>query len=615
MISKLFLFRLASRLASLLAIAESLRIETFFLTVNQHGPDITVVDDDRIGSDHDVSMEEAIALNSSASNEFIVDENSDDEETQDVLYERANEADDFHIDDLIPQPKVNEAKLLDMLDKVQKENQILMNLFEKKSAFSIYKSQQGATNTSSWLTDERRDHLDKLLGEKFSDHRDEIERQTILANPMHRDFYLLLTRKLYCMINSCENLSTGMVSSGNKELVQKYKSSMLRHTSKQSRDTAMTAIGIVVSTALTAVKESIPGVKIVAEPLHAMFNVIVSVQGKRDQYLAVARVADFANAASILQAGNSNALQSTIENFARLMIRARASLPSFPFTEKQDKFGRIRQYMVNMLADSGNTPIKEQASLAADCAVAHIMMPSKGSILNDILNGDNRDANLSEALAAAMLNISIDEIRLIDRFSMECADISEIQIVDYPTNNNATFVLQPSSDDESDADLDFNVGHRKGIIDVDSNYGDCSRPIPSTSANVEHLEDKVGILERKIEGLSNVQRSFQSKLKKEDANSSAGDGLMYADFREQYKDDVNMLKRRSVDCDERVSFHASEIAILKEQVQLLQKQLSESTIASSLSSQPISASTERTKSGKIFERKRWISRRRDPKDP
>ena len=57
----------------------------------------------------------------------------------------------------------------------------------------------------------------------------------------------------------------------------------------------------------------------------------------------------------------------------------------------------------------------------------------------------------------------------------------------------------------------------------------------------EQLEGKVVDLERKIEGLNKMQNSLNSTFKKEDA-ASAGDGIVYADFRDQYKDDVNMLK-------------------------------------------------------------------------
>jgi hypothetical protein len=540
-----------------------------------------------------------------------VNSDDDDEDVQVESNEHANGVENFHRNDLESQPKLSEAKLLEMMDKLQKENQKLMNLFEKHSSLNADKKEQGTIQTSSLLTDEKQELLDELLDEKFSHHRDNLERQAIMSNPTHREFYLLLTRKLYCMINSCENLSTGMVTSENKEIVRTFKSNMLRNKSTQIRDTAMAGIGFVVNTAVTVAKESIPGVKFVAEPMHAMFNVIVSLKNKRDQYLAVARVADFANAASILQAGNSKALQSTIETFARLMIRARSNLPSFPFTEKQDKFGRMKQYMVNLLADDDNTPLKEQASLAADCALAHIMMPSNESILDDILNGSRCDVNLAEALASATLNISIDEVRNLNPFSSEDMNTSANKNMDKASKNVTAFVVQPSSDDEDDDVFDFE-GYSSEMVDANSYRGVSNRPISSASVDVEQLEDKVAVLERKLEGLSKVQNSVNSKLKKEDSNS-AGDGLMYADFREQYKDDVNMLKRQSIDCDERVSFHASEIAILKEQVQILQKQLSESAVTPP--TQPLPTPKERAKSEKTSDRKRWISRRRDPKDP
>lgn len=544
-----------------------------------------------------------------------MDINQDDNESMNELNDHADEVDDAVLLDMETPTKLNEAKLLEMMDILQKENQKLMHLFERNSALNMSVSQQGTTNSSSWLNDERQELLNQMLGEKFSDHRDEQERQAILANPSNRDFYLLLTRKLYCMINSCENLSSGLVSSGNGTVTSK----MLLDRTNPIRASAVAGIGAVVGTALKIVKEAVPGVKLVAEPIHSMFHVIVTLKNKRDQYLAVARVADFANVASILESGNSKALQSTIEKFARMMIRARSSLPSFPFTEKQDKFGRMKQYMLNMLADSGNTPVKEQASFAADCAVAHIMMPSKGSILNEILNGNEFETSLPEALAAAVLNVSIDQVRNLDPISHKSSDIMDMAGTNLvkanandPLSNVATFTVHHASDDEDDNELDFS-GYSNDVFHhlPNDNYV-ARRMVPTNSVDVEQLEDKVADLERKIESLNKVQNSFTSKMKKEDTNS-AGDGLMYADFREQYKDDVHMLKRQAVDCDERVSFHASEIAILKEQVQMLQKQLSESAVTSSTQQAP--APTARPASEKNSTKKSWISRRRDPKDP
>ena len=490
-------------------------------------------------------------------------------------------------DDIEKRPKLDEEKLLEMIDTLQKENRKWMSLYEK--------NQQEIPNTSSpWSSVEHGELLDHVLGEKLSDHRDEIERQAILSHTTHRDFYLLLTRKLCCMINSCENLSTGMLSSGSRELIQSSTARMLRDKPSLI---FKSVIGIFISTALTAVKETIPGVKIVAEPIQATFNLVSTLSNRRDQYMAVARVADFANLATIIQTGNSKGLQSTIEKFARLMIRARSSLSSFPFTEQQDKFGRVKQYMVNLFANPDDTPVKEQAAYAADCAFAHIMMPSNESILHNILNGVEFETSLAEALAATTLNIPIEQIRSLAPISNEGSSMMRNTDIDnLPTaGSNAIFTIQQPSDDDDDDDdaLDLE-GYSDDVSNIDHR-------MPSCSIDAEHLIDKIADLDHKIERLDKLQRSFNSKMKA-DASNSAGDGLVYADFREQYKDDVNMLKRQSVNSDERASLHSSEIAILKEQVQLLQKQLSESTAAPSPSE-------------KGFNSKKWFSRRRDQKDP
>ena len=62
-------------------------------------------------------------------------------------------------------------------------------------------------DTSIQFIDGRRDLLDLCYAvEKYHTMEEQIEQSAILSSPLHRDFYLLLQRKLECMIKSCETL-------------------------------------------------------------------------------------------------------------------------------------------------------------------------------------------------------------------------------------------------------------------------------------------------------------------------------------------------------------------------------------------------------------------------
>ena len=73
-------------------------------------------------------------------------------------------------------------------------------------------------DSSIKFIDERRDLIDLIVVEQCMTIEEQDEQRAILASPKHRDFYLLLQRKLKCMIISCETLSTGMVSVGGGDM-------------------------------------------------------------------------------------------------------------------------------------------------------------------------------------------------------------------------------------------------------------------------------------------------------------------------------------------------------------------------------------------------------------
>jgi hypothetical protein len=116
---------------------------------------------------------------------------------------------------------------------------------------------------------------------------------------------------------------------------------------------------------------------------------------------------------------NGDGLHSTVERYTRIMVRARCGMPCQPFVETRNEFGKVKQFIVQLLADSGNTPTKEQACRAADCCLAHIMKPTEGGDLHNVLHGPclNNQIALHEVMAAATLKTSVAEVGKLDTFT------------------------------------------------------------------------------------------------------------------------------------------------------------------------------------------------------
>ncbi len=251
--------------------------------------------------------------------------------------------------------ELDEACLLSLQD----ENQLIVDKLRR-------------LDSSIQFIDERRDLLDLIVVEKCMTIEEQDEQSAILASPKHRDFYLLLQRKLKCAIKSCETLSTSMVSVAGGDMRAFCARTISEHGYNIFKETK---VGFFIANAVQWSKKNLAFIPFV-DTVGSVFQVIVALKNERDRYMGVARVADFATMACVPHYG-ATSLGVTIEKVARHFVRARIGSMSCKFVEKKDQFGKLKKLMINLLADSGNTPAKEQASKAADCAFAHIMKPSE----------------------------------------------------------------------------------------------------------------------------------------------------------------------------------------------------------------------------------------------
>jgi hypothetical protein len=292
--------------------------------------------------------------------------------------------------------------------------------------------------SSVQFIDERRDILDIIVIEKCDTIEEYNEQSAILASPKHRDFYLLLQRKLKCMIKSCETLSSGMVGVGAGD----YRSFIVKTIREKGCNVLKeTKLGFFIGNAIAWARNNLAVVPFV-DSIGSIFQLIVTLKDERDRYIGLAGVADFA-AMACLQHYGTTSLDHAIEKFARLIVRARCGLPSCRFVEEQDELGKFKMLMIQLLADSDNTLAKEQASKAADCAFAHIMKPGRDSLLYAVLYGDTFDVALYEALAASTLGCCVNDLRALEAF----ATISQAVIQSNTETNNRSRIVPVNTSD------------------------------------------------------------------------------------------------------------------------------------------------------------------------
>jgi hypothetical protein len=385
----------------------------------------------------------------------------------------------------------------------------------------------------------------QVMGETCQTQAEEDEKQAILASG-HAEFYILLCRKLYCMISAFEVLSSGAVDHGPGETLQ---SKMLRLLHEKPCDALKgTNIGVFLANIVGHVKKNFAVVPFL-DTVGSICQLILTLKDERDQYLSVARVADFATMIFITTKGDG--LRCTVERFARIMVRARCEMPKQPFLETRNEFGKVKQFILRMLADAGNTPAKEQACKAANCCFAHIMTPTEGSELHSTFHGPCAidQIAIDEVMAAATLETSVGEICKLGKFTRNAQ---------LPTNktpaNNVTIAFISKSSASSSLEVPWNAHEH------DANVPD---ELPENES--KHLRQE---LDKLREELTVMKRRLSAAQPNHSMNAEGG--LIYAVHRELYKDHMTAVIQQGREHHEQLVRLTSEIVVVMDRLEKLE---------------------------------------------
>jgi ankyrin repeat protein len=431
---------------------------------------------------------------------------------------------------------ITEMRLAQFEETLRSQNQRLEEILASNN------NQNGAS-----FTEVERDILVQVIGETCRTQAEEDEKQAILVSH-HAEFYIWLCRKLYCMISAFEVLSSGAVDHGSGETMRSMTGRLLRETSYDVL--RETKIGVILANIVGCVKRNLAVVPLL-DTVGSICQLILTFKDERDQYMSVARVADFATMVSITS--KADGLRCTVERFARIMVRARCGLSSKPFVETHSEFGKVKQLIVTMLGDSGNTPAKELACKAADCCFAHLMKPNKGSVLDSMFRDPcwNDQMAFHEVMAAATLEIRLDEIGQLNKFTRDVRPPTE------SPNNNAAMALTSKLTVLSTVAEQSNA---HGTIADDADAVD-EFPMITNTADV-------------VSELAQVRRELsmlKCQLRAAEVNRSmdAGGGMMHADHREKYKDDMDAVIDKGKEHREQIASLTSKLAVLLEKMERL----------------------------------------------
>ena len=439
--------------------------------------------------------------------------------------------------------KQNEKWIFDLMQSLQIENQQIIDKLSR-----IDRSHQ--------YIEERREILDFIVVEKCESLEEQEEQNAILSSLLHRDFYILLQRKLKCMIKSCEILSTGMVGASCGDL----RSFTARTIREQGCNVLQeTHLGFFIGNAVAWVKKNLAVVPFI-DSVGSVFQLVVTLKDERDRYLGLARVSDFATMVCLQRKG-ATSLDSAVERFARLIVRARCGSPLCKFVEDKDELGIFKQIMVKLLADSGDTPAKEQASKAADCAFAHIMKPGRDSVLVDILYGDMFDVSLDEALAASILGMTVNDLLKLDPFTV--SSHSEL-----PSSGDATIKSMRMN---TDTTIASNALLNDASASLSSSFYEVSY---ASSDLVAEQESKIQKQDVMIQQLTQQVARLEKASKQSNARASydAGGGMVFANPTEQFKNEVAGIHTENVMLDRRLCDQATIIYNLMSRLEVLEKQ-------------------------------------------
>jgi hypothetical protein len=359
----------------------------------------------------------------------------------------------------------------------------------------------------------------------------------------------MFIQKLRCMVTACETRASRMVARENDQFSRASAVQMVQQRSLEFLKKAK--IGVLVAEKIKWYTQQVPFPFV--DAVGSVIKTLATLKEERDKFLGVARVADFATIAAIVE--DADGVHRTIERTARHLIRSRR------FVGTKEEFGEWRQWLLKLMAEPGCTRSKVEACLLADEALATSMKPVDDCPVRRIVKGHDRNTRLDEALAAVILGSTVKEIRELETFKAGHATASGTPLPVGEvicTDGNASLLQQ--SFEPAPVDTSAQVqALEKQVAELSASYA-----LSASHATREEVQALRALSSQLAKKIKNLEIASGGK-----GGSGSGSGLVhtYADSREQYKDKVNYLDGESMEHGHHIGSLLKRVASLEEQIQ------------------------------------------------
>jgi hypothetical protein len=223
------------------------------------------------------------------------------------------------------------------LKRMREEMEVLMELVNQVTAERPRSdNEEDSTKLSALVS--HFGELNTLAHEKRLSVDENKERDAIRSSKEHYDFHVMFVQKMRCMVAACETGASGMVACENG---QSFKSVAMQMVQEQSLGALKKAkIGALVAETIKWCNKQvhIPFMDAVGP----VIQTLATLKEERDKFLGVARVADFATIAAMVE--DTDGVHRAIERTARHLIRSRL------FVGTKEDSGERRQRLLKLMA-------------------------------------------------------------------------------------------------------------------------------------------------------------------------------------------------------------------------------------------------------------------------
>jgi hypothetical protein len=306
-----------------------------------------------------------------------------------------------------------------------------------------------------------------------------------------------------------------------------------------------TAIGTLVSKAMAwSVSQTSKFVPL-GEAAVSLLQLVASFPDDRARHLSVARAAD---AAVLLAASHESNLRIAVERLSRILVRARNHHVKVVGDEvMKHEPGGFRARFHVFLGNASNSFGKEEAYIAADAAIECLMAPD--AYILQPSNGDD-----SPVTGWASMLLGLQSTDMLQQFPEIVAPLGSIQFSQADANvlpEHISFSSAQSKVVEGSSETTCNTNSSNGGFYTQEavQNGVTREEIESIQSQMKYVTKKVGKL----------QTEQQSKV-------DGPLGLAYADFREEYKDNVFRNTVEIGELQQHSTTTSMEVAILQERL-------------------------------------------------